>query len=211
MPDRAQKPRQLGFGKRPALVAVDLTNAFTHPGGSFGCELSSQIDSLQRLLRAMREHGLPVYFTAVAYDDPDLADAGLWKIKLPALQKLRAGTAAAQLDNRIGRLSGEPLMVKRCASAFFGTPLAEELRAGEVDTLIVTGCTTSGCVRATVVDAIQHGFRPIVVPEAVGDRDLQAHVQSLRDMDAKYADVVPLERALAALRSLRHEAAPAAF
>lgn len=191
--------RRLGFGARPALVVVDFINAFTDPERPFGAPLDTQLEAATRLLEGMRVRALPVYFTTVAYDDPDLADAGIWAVKVPASALLRAGSSEVELDTRLGRREEEPLLVKKYASAFFGTDLASRLTTRGIDTLLIAGCTTSGCVRATAVDALQHGFRPMVVLDAVGDRDPGAHRQSLLDLQAKYADVVSLEQALAAL------------
>jgi len=193
--------RELGFGERAAVVAVDLINAFTDPGLPFGSDLDAVVEQARRVLDKGRSAGLPVLFTTVAYDGPDLEDAGVWAIKVPASATLRAGTPEVEQDGRLGRTEGESIIVKKYASAFFGTDLVSRLNTLRVDTLVLVGCTTSGCIRATAVDAIQNGFRPIVVREAVGDRDLAAHEQSLRDLQAKYADVVSVDSALAQLAS----------
>ena len=193
--------RRLGFGERPAVIVVDLINAFTDASRPFGSALDAEVEATRRLLEEARGQRLPVYFTTVAYDDPDLADAGIWAVKVPASETLRTGSPEVDLDMRLGRGEGEPLLVKKYASAFFGTDLATRLTARGIDTLVIAGCTTSGCVRATAVDALQHGFRPMVVLEAVGDRSPEAHRQSLLDLQAKYADVVSLDEASAALRA----------
>jgi maleamate amidohydrolase len=193
--------RELGFGERPAVLAVDLINAFTDPGLPFGSDLDGVVEQARRVLDQGRSSGLPVLFTTVAYDGPDLEDAGVWAIKVPASATLRAGTPEVEQDGRLGRREGESIIVKKYASSFFGTDLVSRLNALRVDTLVLVGCTTSGCIRATAVDAIQNGFRPIVVREAVGDRDPAAHEQSLRDLQAKYADVVSVDSALAQLAS----------
>ena len=193
--------RELGFGERPAVLAVDLINAFNDPGLPFGSDLDAVVEQARRVLDQGRSAGLPVLFTTVAYDGPDLEDAGVWAIKVPASATLRAGTPEVEQDGRLGRSEGESIIVKKYASSFFGTDLVSRLNALRVDTLVLVGCTTSGCIRATAVDAIQNGFRPIVVREAVGDRDPAAHEQSLRDLQAKYADVVSVDSALAQLAS----------
>jgi nicotinamidase-related amidase len=194
--------RELGFGERPAVLAVDLVNAFTDPRLPFGSDLDAAVEHARRVLDQARRAGLPVLFTTVAYEDPDLADAGLWAVKVPATATLRAGSPEVEPDGRLGRREDESVLVKKYASAFFGTDLVSRLNALRVDTLVLVGCTTSGCIRATAVDAIQNGFRPMVVREAVGDRDPAAHEQSLLDLQAKYADVVSADSVLAHLASV---------
>jgi nicotinamidase-related amidase len=199
--------RELGFGRRPAVLAIDLVNAFTDSKLPLGADLDSVLEHARRVLDQARAAGVPILFTTVAYDDTDLADAGLWAVKVPASASLRAGTPEVELDARLGRRAGESVLVKKYASAFFGTDLVSRLNARTVDTIVIVGCTTSGCVRASAVDAIQNGFRPIVVREAVGDRDPGAHEQSLLDLQAKYADVVPVDSVLAHLASAPQGAA----
>ena len=191
----------IGFGERPAVLVVDLIRAFTDPGRAMGSDLDAQVDQARRLADAARSHGVPLLFTTVAYDDPDIADAGIWLLKVPSSAGLRSGTEAVELDSRLGRRPEEGLVVKKYASAFFGTDLVARLNARGVDTLLIAGCSTSGCVRATAVDALQNGFRPVVVAEAVGDRTPAAHEQSLFDLQAKYADVVSADEAIAYLES----------
>jgi nicotinamidase-related amidase len=142
----------------------------------------------------------------VIYDDPDLKDAGIWGIKMKGAATLKAGTPAVEIDPRLDMRPTDSLLVKKYASCFFGTDLVPRLTSQRVDTLIITGCTTSGCVRATAVDALQNGFRPIVVREAVGDRSKAAHDQSLFDLNAKYADVVSLDETLQYMRTIGHNA-----
>src|SRR4051812_18745232 len=199
--------RELGFGRRPAVLAIDLVNAFTDPKLPLGADLDAVLEQTRRVLDQARAAGVPILFTTVAYDDTDLADAGLWAIKVPASATLRAGTPEVELDARLGRRADESVLVKKYASAFFGTDLVSRLNARSVDTIVIVGCTTSGCVRASAVDAIQNGFRPIVVREAVGDRDPGAHEQSLLDLQVKYADVVPVDSVLAHLASIPQGAA----
>ncbi len=183
----------IGFGHRPAVLVVDLIQAFTDPRMMLGADLDAQVAATQTLLAAARTSGLPIFFSTVSYDDADLKDAGIWALKQKGVMTLRAGTAAVELDPRLQRLSGEGLLVKKYASCFFGTDLTSRLLSREVDTLLLAGCTTSGCVRASAVDALQTGLRPMVVRECVGDRSRSAHEQSLFDLQAKYADVVSIE------------------
>ena len=187
---------RIGFGKRPALIVVDMLVAFTDPSMPLGADQGQNIRENARLLKAAREVKMPIFFTSVEYDEIDFRDAGIWALKQSGVRTLRAGTPEVQIDPRLERLPDEPIVVKKYASSFFGTDLATRLTARGVDTVIITGCTTSGCVRATAVDALQYGFRPMVVREAVADRALSAHQQSLFDLDAKYADVVGIEETL---------------
>jgi len=188
--------RTLGYGERPAVVVIDFARAFTNPDLPLGGDLGAELRSARALVDAAREAVCPIYFTTVAYEEEDLGDAGVWARKISGLRDLRAGTPDVDIDPALGRRPDEPVLVKKYASAFFGTDLLSRLTARRVDTLIIVGCTTSGCVRATAVDAIQLGLRPIVVLEAVGDRSPAAHEQSIVDMQAKYADVVRLDDAV---------------
>ena len=196
--------RRVGFGERPALVNIDLANAWTRPGNPFTCDgMDVIIPGVQRLLGAARAKGIPVAFTTTAYavtDGPN-TDMGLWHHKIP-VEVLQLGTDAVAIDERIAPEPGEQVIVKKRASAFHGTYLAGFLRAHGVDTVIVTGVTMAGCVRHTVEDAIAEGFRPIVVRKCVGDRVAGAVEWNLFDIDAKFGDVEPLERVLEYLEAL---------
>lgn len=188
--------RRIGFGRRPAVLSVDFMRGFTDPAVSIGSDLDREIAQARRVLDVARATGAPVFHTAISYDDPAARDAGVWRLKNAGVHELLTGSTNVELDPRIERRDDEQLIVKRFASAFFGTDLASRLVSEGVDTVIVVGCTTSGCIRASVVDAIQSGFRPIVVREAVGDRSQRAHEQSLLDMHHKYADVVAADEVL---------------
>lgn len=191
-----------GFGDRPALIVVDVNVGFTDPTSPLACDLEGVVAAIRQLLGETRRAGFPVLFTTVAYGEADRLTARVFIEKIPALLTLEAGSRWVEIDPRIAPRPGEAVLTKLFASAFFGTPLQPLLTAAGVDTLIVTGASTSGCVRATVVDALQHGFRPIVPREAIGDRDPAAHEASLYDMDAKYADVVSLEETVAYIGSV---------
>lgn len=197
--DRGFGGRQ-GAGRHPALVVVDLSYGFTDPASPLHCDTDAAVDATARLLEAARAGGRPVAFTTVAYDEGGKRVAGAFIAKAPALGMLTAGSRWAQIDDRIAPRDGEPVLVKLFASAFFGTSLQTMLMAARSDTLIVAGASTSGCVRATVVDAVQHGLSVLVPREAVADRAQSAHDASLVDIDAKYGDVVSVEEAVAALR-----------
>jgi nicotinamidase-related amidase len=181
-----------GFGERPALVVVDMSVGFTDPASPLHCELEDVVGAIGRLLDATRAAGFPVVYTTVAYDDADQVTAAVFIDKVPALLTLAAGSRWVEIDPRLAPRSGEPVLTKLFASAFHGTPLATLLAAQRCDGVIVTGASTSGCVRATAVDALQHGYRVVVPREAVGDRNAAAHEANLYDIDAKYGDVVPL-------------------
>ena len=195
---------KIGFGERPALIVIDMLQGFTDPNMPLGASLDAEIEAQQPLLEVAHQRNIPVIFSTVIYNDADYRDAGLWAIKMKGTLSLKAGTPAVEIDPRLDMRSSDSLLVKKYASCFFGTDLVPRLNSQRVDTLIITGCTTSGCVRATAVDAVQNGFRPMVVREAVGDRSKAAHEQSLFDLNAKYADVVSLDETLQYLRTVGH-------
>ncbi|MEU4668032.1 isochorismatase family protein [Amycolatopsis sp. NPDC023774] len=188
---------RLGWGARPALLVIDLVRAYTEAGGPF--ELPGPgpaIEATRALLEAARAAGHPVVWTSVVYSR-GLADGGLFVEKVPALRAFADGTEGGW--GEIGPLKPEPgevVVAKQYASAFFGTSLASSLHTSGVDTLVVTGVSTSGCVRASAMDALNHGFRPKVVRQACADRTEAVHDNNLTDLDAKYADVVDLDEAL---------------
>lgn len=185
----------MGFGLRPALILVDMQRGFVDPSFPLGSDAEPQIAAALELLATARRRQLPVVFAAVRYD-AGLADTGVWRHKIPGNLQLVDGTEQVELEPRLARRPDELLVVKKHASPFFGTTLAAELTGRGVDTLLIAGLTTSGCVRACAVDASAHGFRPIVVREAVGDRRELPHIASLYDIQAKYGDVVSLEATL---------------
>lgn len=194
--------QRIGFGRRPALVVIDMLNAFTDPAQMLGANLDAQIEAIKPLIAAARVGNVPIIFSTVIYEDAQFQDAGVWALKQTGIVTLKAGTEGVLVDRRLDFRPMDILLVKKYASCFFGTDLTSRLLAHGVDTVILTGCTTSGCVRATAVDACQTGFRPMVVREAVGDRSAAAHDQSLFDLDAKYADVVSLEETRAYLQAI---------
>ena len=192
-----------GFGHRPALIVVDMTLGFTDPESPLACDLEVPVENIRGLLKAARDAEIPVVFTTVAYRESDKLTAAAFIDKVPALLTLEAGSRWAEIDPRIAPLDSEPVLNKLFASAFYGTGLPSLLAAAGVDTLIVTGASTSGCVRATAVDALQYGYRPVIPREAVGDRNPEAHGANLYDMDAKYGDVIPVNEALRYLEAVR--------
>jgi nicotinamidase-related amidase len=189
---------RVGLGEQPALLVIDLINAFTDPETELGAAFDSVVEQTRRLLVAFREADLPRYFTTVGYQD-SYGDAGRFVEKVPALRELREGTDAVAVDDRLEPERDERVLLKKYASAFFGTDLETELSTHRVDTLVLAGVTTSGCIRATAVDSLQHGYRTIVPREAVGDREDDPHRANLYDIDTKYGDVVPTDDVLAYL------------
>ena len=149
-----------------------------------------------------RSKGVPIIFTTVAYDKASAQPAEVFMQKVPTLRVLELGSPMVEVDARLGRQETDTLLVKQFASSFFGTALSSLLTARGCDTVMVTGCTTSGCVRATVVDAVSHGYRPIVPRECVGDRAQAPHDANLFDIQQKYGDVISLEETLAAVSAL---------
>ncbi len=197
---------RVGFGARPAVLVVDLYRGSIEKESPLACDLEKVVAETVRILDAARKVRVPIWFTVVEYD-PEYKEAGLFISKVPSLKFLVKGSRWVELDPRLGQRADEPIVTKHFASAFFGTDLAVQLRARQVDTVIVTGCTTSGCIRATVVDALQNGFRAIVPESAVGDRSGSVHAANLFDMDAKYGDVVTVAAVLDYFQQIQSTAA----
>jgi len=192
---------RIGWGARPAVIVVDMTNGFTDPGSPVGADLAEVIAETNRVLDVARKSGVPVIFTSIAYEDPDV-EGGHWVRKIPALRVLRKGTPAVDVDVRLNRNPHEPVIYKCYTSSFFGTHLQALLQHLGVDPLVVCGTSTSGCIRATACDAVQLGFRCIVPETAVGDRAEAPHRANLFDIDSKYADVMPIRDVLEALQRI---------
>lgn len=187
----------LGLGEKPALVLVDMIEGFTNPECQLGCACPEVVAANSTLLAAFRRLKLPVFFTSVVYHNED--QARVFRDRVPALNVLTPESRWVKVDQRLAPETGEPVIEKHWASAFRGTDIDGMLRAKGVDSLVVTGLTTSGCVRATVVDGLQYDYRVVVPREAVGDRNSEAHEANLFDMHAKYADVWSLDDVLANL------------
>lgn len=190
----------LEFGKHPALLIVDFVMAYLDPASPLYAGVEDALECNIRLLAAVRQAGIPVIFTNVVYE-PGGADGGLFYKKIPALKAFDRGSPLGQFPPTLQPRDGEAVISKQFASAFFGTALDEKLRDMGVDTLLISGLSTSGCVRATALDALQHGFAPFVVREACGDRHPAPHDNNLFDLQAKYAEVISLEQALDLLES----------
>ncbi len=189
--------QKIGLGVAPALVMVDFVLGFTDPAHFGGGNINEAIDNTVGLLAFARKHGWPIAHTRVVYAD-DGSDAGAFTRKAPGLLKLTETSPLSQIVDALRPIPGELVLRKRQASAFFGTEFSSWLLWNRVDTLCVTGCTTSGCVRATVVDAVAHNLRTIVVTDGVGDRALGPHEANLFDMGQKYADLMSTAEIMAA-------------
>jgi nicotinamidase-related amidase len=188
-------------GQRPAVLVIDFTCGFTDPECTLGADMTAEVEATKRLLDAAREKGVPVVFTTIGFERSG-KDGGLWLQKVPALGDLELGGRWVDVDPRLERRDDEPIVVKKGASGFFGTNLASILVSQGVDTVVLCGATTSGCVRATAIDLLQYGWPTLVPRECVGDRAQAPHEANLFDIQAKYADVVPLEEALAYVESV---------
>jgi nicotinamidase-related amidase len=192
-------------GERPAIVVVDLTNGFTDPAEPTGADLSDVVAATAELIEAGRPADVPVVFTTIAYTPAEAGggpDGGAvtWLTKAPGMRALREGSRAVAIDDRLPVEPGDHLITKKGASAFFGTGLAALLAGLRVDTVLICGATTSGCVRASAVDAVQSGFSVLVPRQCVGDRAQGPHEANLFDIQAKYGDVVELADALSYVR-----------
>lgn len=201
-PNRAK----FGFGGRPAIVNIDVQRAYTDLDAFRTAYQTDprQIDHINRLSRLLRSRGLPVVWTYVAYLD-SAEDAGVWGTRTntpDSLQNIRHGSDRAQLDPRADVQPGDVVMHKRMASPFFETNLWSLLTFHRIDTLIITGGSTSGCVRACSVDSLSRGFRTIVVEEGVADKHEIPHFANLADMMLKYADVEPVAEVVRQLEAL---------
>lgn len=193
---------RLGFGKKPAVLVIDFIRAYTTEGAAFYTpRVCDAVGETVEVLAAAREKGVPVIYTQVYYNKNGL-DGGLFVQKIPVLRQLVAGEPLAEIVPELPPAPEDVIIVKQYASAFFGTSLAAMLTSLGVDTVILTGCSTSGCIRASAVDAMQYGFRPIVPRECVGDRRAEPHEANLFDINSKYGDVVSKAEVLAYLQTL---------
>jgi maleamate amidohydrolase len=197
----ARLGEKVSLGERPGVLVVDFSRGFTDPGCALGSDLTAEVEATKRLLDAARAKGLPVVFTTIGFEE-SLTDGGLWLQKVPSLAALQLGGHWVEIDPRLERRPDETVIVKKGASAFFGTNLVAVLNALRVDTVVLCGATTSGCVRATAIDLLQNGWPTVVPRECVGDRAQAPHEANLFDIQAKYADVVSVEDALAYLEGV---------
>jgi maleamate amidohydrolase len=189
-----RQPPTLGCGRRPALLVVDFIEGFTNPASPFGGPWDDAVEHTTELLLIAHRQKVPAVFTTVEFDTDDL-EQNLLIRKAPSVAALRRGSAWTSVDHRLPRHLTDVVISKKHGSAFFGTDLAARLAAMQIDTLLIAGCVTSGCIRASAVDAAQYGFRPLVVREAVGDRSPLANEANLLDIEARYGDVVTMQQA----------------
>jgi len=192
--------KNLGLAANPALIVVDMINGFTDPECPLGSHCQAVVEANCKLLKAFRVKGLPVFFTTVVYHNDQ--QARVFRAKIPALNLLQPGSHWVAVDSKMLRADTEPLIEKQWASAFHKTDLDSQLTKLGVDSLVITGLTTSGCVRASAVDGLQNDYQVVIAREAVGDRNLEAHEANLFDLAAKYADVQSVEEIVTFLRAL---------
>jgi nicotinamidase-related amidase len=192
---------RVGWGDRPAILVIDMAGAWTTPSEQIGSDLGTVVVQIKRILDVARERGnIPIYFTTMAYD-AELKEIGeVVRRKTPHAELMVRGSERVQLIPELERRPSEPLIEKPRASAFFGTNLLSMLISERVDTTVIVGCSTSGCIRATAESAFNDNFHVIVPAEAVGDRSWSAHESALFDIDARMGDVMPVEEVLAHLR-----------
>tara|TARA_Y100001960_G_scaffold333682_1_gene440218 strand:- start:3654 stop:4268 length:615 start_codon:yes stop_codon:yes gene_type:complete len=186
---------KLGFGNSPALLIVDFVNGFNDPNAFGGGNIPEAIETTKSLLKVAREKNITIAHTRVVFSD-DSSDLNIMCKKVPSLKTLTEASESSQIVSSLTPLPGEIVIRKQVPSAFFGTNLAPQLTARGVDTVLVTGCTTSGCVRASALDAMCWGFMPIVVADACGDRAIGPHEANLFDLKQKYADVVKADEVI---------------
>lgn len=194
---------RIGFGSHPALLVIDFMKGYTTEGAPlYAPGVVDAVKECPELIEAARRAGITVIHTNVRYNPETYEDGGVWIRKAPVLKCLVEGNPYAQTCEEVLPAPGETVITKNYASAFFGTSLSSTLTAKGIDTVILAGCTTSGCIRASAVDATQYGYRAIVVQECVGDRHADPHEANLFDIDSKYGDVVTKAEVLEYLRSL---------
>ena len=190
-----------GYGTKPALLVVDFIYGFTDPTTPLGGDFSKELAVTADLLETFRAAQLPIVYTTIAYE-PGFEDGGVFVKKVPSLKILEVGSKMVDVDNRIRPRPDEYVALKKYASAFFNTDIDAYLKARSVDTIIMTGCTTSGCIRASAIDSMQYGYLTVVVEEGVGDRAQGPHDANLFDIDAKYGDVVSVDEVNSYMKGL---------
>jgi maleamate amidohydrolase len=207
--ERVRFGQSVTLGVRPAVLVVDFSRGFTDPECTLGSDLTREVEATSRVLAVAREREMPIIFTVIGFE-PNLKDGSLWLQKMPALAELEIGGKWAEIDPRLERREDETVILKKGASAFFGTNLTSILISQGVDTIVLCGATTSGCIRASAIDLLQYGYPTLVPRECVGDRAQEPHEANLVDIQAKYADVVSVEEAISYLEGVAQQvSAPA--
>jgi maleamate amidohydrolase len=204
--ERARLGQSVTLGENPAVLVVDFSRGFTDPECTMGSDLTQEVEATNHLLTAAREREIPIIFTTIGFE-PNLKDGSLWLEKAPGLGDLIVGGKWVEIDPRLERREEETVILKKGASAFFGTNLPSVLVSQGVDTIVLCGATTSGCIRATAIDLLQNGYPTLVPRECVGDRAQGPHDANLVDIQAKYADVVPIDDVLSYLESVKEQVA----
>lgn len=197
---------RFGWGRNPCLLVVDMCLAFTDPAYRFGADLSVALDAIEQLLEAARAKELLVVYTTTSYH-PSMRDAGIFYEKMPAMAELVEGSPGVEIHPQIAPLPDDLVITKKVSSSFFGTGLPSLLVSQGIDTVILTGVSTSGCIRAAAVDSASYGFRTIVPFEACGDRARGPHLANLFDINAKYGDVLPVAEVIETIGALPATAA----
>lgn len=194
--ERAAMDNQVGYGDDPVLLVVDLQTGFTDPENPLGGDLTEVIERTNSLIDAAHDSDVPVVYTRIVTKHEDTRDLGVWGEKIPSLSTLHEDSKWVNIDPRLHVESDDHVLDKRQASAYHETELDSMLTGLNVDTVVLTGCTTSGCIRASAVDACSHGYYTIVPEPAVGDRAVEPHEANLFDINAKYGDVRPVDEAV---------------
>ena len=200
--DNAGYNKRLGFGDRPALILVDFVKAYFDKSSPLFASVEENLNSAIKVLSQARLSKIPIIYTNVVFQKGGW-NGGMFIEKVPLLHCMEEGGEMGEWAEGLLPLTGELVISKQYPSAFFGTSLASSLNAAKIDTLIITGVTTSGCIRATCIDTVSYGFRPIIVEEAVGDRDQRPHEANLFDMNAKYGDVIGEKEVIQYLKNIK--------
>jgi maleamate amidohydrolase len=181
----------VGIGERPALLIVDFQKAFTCEESPLGGSrlISSAVENTKELISLARQKNLPIIYTVVGYRE-DKKDMGLWPLKVNTLAIVTLGSKWVEIDERLEVTKEDIVLVKKMPSAFFNTDLTNILISNQIDTLIIAGCTTSGCIRATAIDSFSYGFRTIIAEECVGDQGIEPHRANLFDIQNRYGDIL---------------------
>lgn len=203
--ERAGMDNLIGYGEKPALLVVDLQKGFTDPDSPLGGDLTTVVDRTNHLLEAAHQSEVPVVFTRIVTNHPETADLGIWGKKISTLDVLESGSEWTEIDDRLHVEDHDYILEKKQASAFHETELESMLTAWKIDTAIIAGCTTSGCIRATAIDACAHGYHTIVPEESVGDRAVDPHEANLFDIHSKYGDVQSVDNVVEYLSRGREE------